>query len=70
MPKQYLAINQGKKLAGPGIKQQVKLAIKGMPHNFWQQWQAQSNQYPLGVDIFFACEDALVALPRTTLIGN
>jgi alpha-D-ribose 1-methylphosphonate 5-triphosphate synthase subunit PhnH len=63
-------INQGKKLAGPGIKKPVKLSPKGMPHDFWQQWQAQSSQYPLGVDIFFACEDALVALPKTTLISN
>jgi alpha-D-ribose 1-methylphosphonate 5-triphosphate synthase subunit PhnH len=63
-------LNQGKKLAGPGIKKPVKLSPKGMPHDFWQQWQEQSRQYPLGVDIFFACEDALVTLPRTTRINN
>ena len=63
-------VNRGKKLAGPGIKNLAKLTPKGMPADFWKQWQAQTRAHPLGVDIFFACEDALVNLPRTTQIRN
>ena len=48
----------------------ARLLPKGMPRDFWKQWQAQSRKYPLGVDIFFTCEDALVSLPRTTQISN
>jgi alpha-D-ribose 1-methylphosphonate 5-triphosphate synthase subunit PhnH len=63
-------LNKGQRLAGPGIKKVARLSPKGMSCDFWEQWQAQSRMCPLGVDIFFACEDALVALPRTTQIGN
>ena len=63
-------VNKGLKLVGPGIKKIARLSAKGMPRNFWEQWLVQSRMYPLGVDIFFACEDALVALPRTTQISN
>lgn len=62
--------SQGKKLAGPGIKKSARLTPKGMPYDFWQQWQALTRKQQPGADIFFACEDALVALPRTTDISN
>ena len=65
-----IQINRGKKLAGPGIKKLARLTPMGMPNDFWKQWQEQSREYPLGVDIFFTCEDALVALPRSTHISN
>ena len=62
-------LNKGVKLSGPGIKNMARLSPIGIPYDFWKQWQAQSRSYPLGVDIFFACEDALVALPRTAQIN-
>jgi alpha-D-ribose 1-methylphosphonate 5-triphosphate synthase subunit PhnH len=62
-------LSKGMKLSGPGIKKVARLSPKGIPQDFWKQWQALSGSYPLGVDIFFACEDAVVALPRTAQIN-
>ena len=39
------------------------LELKGIPNRFWKQWQQLSGLYPLGVDIFFTCDDVLIALP-------
>jgi alpha-D-ribose 1-methylphosphonate 5-triphosphate synthase subunit PhnH len=40
------------------------LEFKSVPDNFWQQWQQLSQKYPLGIDIFFTCEDVLTSLPK------
>jgi alpha-D-ribose 1-methylphosphonate 5-triphosphate synthase subunit PhnH len=57
-------------LGGPGIKSATPFAPAGVPKNFWEQWQLQAALFPLGVDIFFTCNDILAALPRTTQINN
>ncbi len=52
-------------LQGPGIqnKQTVHLPV---PDSFWQEWQRNTQCYPLGIDIFFLSQNAVMGLPRTT----
>jgi alpha-D-ribose 1-methylphosphonate 5-triphosphate synthase subunit PhnH len=57
-------------LGGSGTKSTTPFAPAGVPKNFWQQWQLQAALFPLGVDIFFTCDDILAALPRTTQIND
>ena len=42
----------------------VQLDLKGVPNKFWNQWWQLSSLYPLGVDIFFTCDDVLIALSK------
>jgi alpha-D-ribose 1-methylphosphonate 5-triphosphate synthase subunit PhnH len=42
----------------------VQLDLKGVPNKFWNQWWQLSGLYPLGVDIFFTCDDVLIALSK------
>ncbi|CAB1066046.1 hypothetical protein D1BOALGB6SA_10845 [Olavius sp. associated proteobacterium Delta 1] len=47
-----------------------QLEFKGVPDNFWHQWQQLSRMYSFGLDIFFTCEDVLTALPQTKPTEN
>jgi alpha-D-ribose 1-methylphosphonate 5-triphosphate synthase subunit PhnH len=40
------------------------VALEGVPDNFWIQWQQLSSRHPLEIDIFFTCDDVLIALPK------
>jgi alpha-D-ribose 1-methylphosphonate 5-triphosphate synthase subunit PhnH len=42
----------------------AQLELKGVPDKFWDRWQYLSGLYPLGIDIFFTCDDVLIALPK------
>jgi alpha-D-ribose 1-methylphosphonate 5-triphosphate synthase subunit PhnH len=48
----------------------AQLEFKGVPCNFWQQWQQLSQKHPLGIDVFITCEDVLTALPKSDLRIN
>ena len=48
----------------------TQLELKGVPDNFWQQWQKLCQKYPLGIDIFFTCEDVLMSLPKNKPTEN
>ncbi|MEM9904932.1 MAG: phosphonate C-P lyase system protein PhnH [Cyanobacteria bacterium P01_D01_bin.44] len=50
---------------GPGIQETVEIAPQ-LPSPFWQQWQHNHQQYPLGIDVFLFADDAVMGLPRTT----
>jgi alpha-D-ribose 1-methylphosphonate 5-triphosphate synthase subunit PhnH len=50
---------QGQGLTGPGITKRTRLTTKGMPDDFWEQWQAQSKEPPFGVDIFLPARTPL-----------
>ena len=43
----------------------VQLDLKGVPNTFWNQWRQLSGLYPLGIDIFFTCDDVLIDLPKS-----
>jgi alpha-D-ribose 1-methylphosphonate 5-triphosphate synthase subunit PhnH len=62
--------HQVKILSGPGIKTTVHFGPSGIQPAFWEEWQLQAALFPLGVDVFFTCNDMLAALPRTTQINN
>ncbi len=54
----------GNKYSDFSLDDSTQLEIKGIPDNFWQQWQHLSQEYPLGIDIFFTCDDVLTSLPN------
>jgi alpha-D-ribose 1-methylphosphonate 5-triphosphate synthase subunit PhnH len=60
--------NDGRRFAGPGIRNVEQLAIEGLPAGFWEQRAAMSTQLPLGVDLIFISGERMVALPRTTRV--
>jgi alpha-D-ribose 1-methylphosphonate 5-triphosphate synthase subunit PhnH len=42
----------------------ARLELKGVSENFWYQWRQLSRLHPLGMDIFFTCDDVMTALPK------
>jgi alpha-D-ribose 1-methylphosphonate 5-triphosphate synthase subunit PhnH len=57
----------GVTLSGPGIREAVRIAPAGLPDWFWNDWRLNAAQYPLGVDIFLTCGEAVIGLPRSIL---
>lgn len=51
---------------GPGINRQVEWNGAGLPSNFLNQWQANTERFPRGVDVLLADIASVRALPRTT----
>jgi alpha-D-ribose 1-methylphosphonate 5-triphosphate synthase subunit PhnH len=56
------------RLSGPGIKGDATLAVSPLPKDFVAQWAANHAGFPLGVDLIFAADARLAALPRSTAI--
>ncbi|MES0037633.1 phosphonate C-P lyase system protein PhnH [Mesorhizobium sp. M0046] len=56
--------------SGPGIPDEISPAIEGLPTRFWDEWGANHELYPIGVDILFTCERSIVALPRSISVEN
>ncbi|AOJ84724.1 carbon-phosphorus lyase subunit PhnH [Burkholderia savannae] len=57
-------------LRGPGILDEQALAVAGLPDGFWAQWRVNHERFPLGVDVFLVCGNALCGLPRTIVVEN
>jgi alpha-D-ribose 1-methylphosphonate 5-triphosphate synthase subunit PhnH len=57
-------------LTGPGISGTRDVAIAGLPADFTAQWAANAARSPLGVDLIFATNEAVIGLPRSTRIGG
>lgn len=55
-------------LTGPGIKDQVVVAPKGLPEGFWGQMQDNNAKYQFGVDALLVAGPALIAVPRSAQI--
>lgn len=55
-------------LAGPGIPGTRTLQIPGLPADFPAQWAANAARSPLGVDLIFVTNEAVLGLPRSTRI--
>lgn len=55
-------------LAGPGIPGTRSLEIPGLPADFAAQWAANAARSPLGVDLIFVTNEAVLGLPRSTRI--
>lgn len=54
-------------LSGPGIRDTAEIVPAGLPDWFWNDWRLNAGQFPLGVDIFLTCGEAVVGLPRSIL---
>ncbi|MER9048064.1 phosphonate C-P lyase system protein PhnH [Mesorhizobium sp. M0923] len=50
---------------GPGIQHEISAAIEGLPSWFWEDWQLNQADYPIGVDVLFTSGNAVIALPRS-----
>jgi alpha-D-ribose 1-methylphosphonate 5-triphosphate synthase subunit PhnH len=62
-----LEAGPGVTLRGPGIRETARVAPAGLPDWFWNDWRLNAGQFPLGVDIFLTCGEAVIGLPRSTL---
>ncbi len=58
----------GFRLTGPGIEQDARLAVDGLPPGFAAAWRANRAIFPCGVDLFLTAGDRVAALPRTTVL--
>lgn len=55
-------------LRGPGIKENQNLSVPGLPAAF-HAWRSENHHlFPCGVDVVFAADRKIAALPRTTRI--
>ena len=55
-------------LTGPGIRDEVSFRPLGLGNEYLTVWAENAAKFPRGVDIIFATDKALAALPRTTRI--
>ena len=55
---------------GPGIAEGVRVAIAGLPSNFWADWAANRALLPCGIDVVFASGGEVVALPRSIAVES
>ncbi|MEP3436376.1 MAG: phosphonate C-P lyase system protein PhnH [Hoeflea sp.] len=53
-------------LEGPGIKDRASLAPEPMPQHFTEQWQANRQAFPRGIDLILAGHGCVAAMPRST----
>ncbi|MEJ8476364.1 phosphonate C-P lyase system protein PhnH [Roseibium algae] len=53
-------------LTGPGIKDVTQFGTSPVPQTFWDQVKANNAQFPRGIDLIFAGETEIAALPRST----
>jgi alpha-D-ribose 1-methylphosphonate 5-triphosphate synthase subunit PhnH len=58
----------GARLSGPGIVTEHRVQVDGVADAFWAERRRMQALFPRGLDIFFACDDQLTALPRTTQV--
>lgn len=63
-----LKTDGGVHLTGPGIKSNNRLQVQGVGAMFWSALQANSQQFPRGVDLILTADDVIVCLPRTTQV--
>lgn len=52
--------------SGPGFKEPLVWSPPALPDGFLGEWHAAAHHFPSGIDLFFASEDTVTGLPRTT----
>lgn len=65
---QYLRKSADVTLHGPGIQAEQGFSAKPVPNVFWDQVITNNAQFPRGVDLIFAGDEKIAALPRSTRI--
>jgi alpha-D-ribose 1-methylphosphonate 5-triphosphate synthase subunit PhnH len=61
---------RGWRLEGPGIRHFARLRAAPLPAAFVAELAANRSRFPCGVDILFAAEGAIAALPRSVRVGE
>jgi len=56
------------RLTGPGIDGETRFSAAPLPEDFVKQWRDNHARFPQGVDIIFAGNGQIAALPRSTEI--
>lgn len=56
-------------LTGPGIKSRQEIAPLGLSEHFLNQWSANRERFPRGVDVLLAAPEGVIGLPRTVTIS-
>jgi alpha-D-ribose 1-methylphosphonate 5-triphosphate synthase subunit PhnH len=59
---------QAVSLSGPGVKDSIEMAPRGLPEGFWAQLQANNAKFQFGVDVLIVSGSALTAVPRSSQI--
>jgi alpha-D-ribose 1-methylphosphonate 5-triphosphate synthase subunit PhnH len=65
-----LTAGAGKRLTGPGIAGEARLAVEGVPERFWAELRDNHARVPRGVDVILAAPAGVAALPRTTRVED
>jgi alpha-D-ribose 1-methylphosphonate 5-triphosphate synthase subunit PhnH len=63
-----LATNGPLVLTGPGVERAHRLAVAGLPDDFWTERKAVNETFPRGIDVILACGRHVCGLPRTTRV--
>jgi alpha-D-ribose 1-methylphosphonate 5-triphosphate synthase subunit PhnH len=63
---QSLLGGTGRRLRGPGIADEARLEVAGVPGAFWTWMAANHALFPCGVDVVLSAGRVIAALPRTT----
>jgi alpha-D-ribose 1-methylphosphonate 5-triphosphate synthase subunit PhnH len=50
---------------GPGIRNETRFQVAGLPDAFWRDWAINFSGYPLGVDVLLSCGTEAIGLPRS-----
>jgi len=60
----------GQRLRGPGIADEVRLDVAGVPAPFWAWVSDNHALFPRGVDLFMSAGQVIAALPRATRVED
>lgn len=63
-----LGTTGGRRLSGPGIDGEARLAVDGLDDGFWAFQAGNRLLFPLGIDVVLACGHRLAALPRSVTV--
>lgn len=63
-----LAAEGGVTLGGPGIERTHRLDVAGLDTEFWSERSALQELFPRGVDLIFADQARIAAIPRSTRV--
>lgn len=57
-------------ITGPGIKDHGHIAPIGLPADFIDQWAANRELFPRGIDLLLVADGQVMGLPRSTRISK
>ena len=63
-----VAVSPGWSLAGPGVMAGMRFGVSGIRADLLAQRRALAMHFPKGIDILFAADAWVAALPRTTRV--